>query len=739
MLENATRICDAKFGNIYRWDGESLHLLAAHNTPPAFAEFRKKTPFRPSPNIPTGRMVTTKTLTHVADLAAEPGYAERDPQFVAGIELGGIRTLLSVPMLKEDELVGAFTLYRDEVRPFSDKQIALVQNFAAQAVIAIENTRLLNELRQSLAQQTATSDVLGVISSSPGELEPVFQSVLENATRICEANFGNMFLVEADIFRTVAMHNAPAAYLNARSAAPFRPPPDSGLGRLIATKKVVHITDLKAEPHYLQRQRFAIEGVELGGIRTLLAVPMFKDDALVGAIVIYRHEVRPFTEKQIALVQNFAAQAVIAIENTRLLNELRESLQQQTATSEVLRVISSSPGELEPVFQTMLENATRICEANFGVLMRYDEGMFCAAAMHNCPAALAEYNRKNGRFRPEPGSRLDLVLHTKLFSHTADDMAEPTPGIAARLGGARSIIIVPMLKEDDLIGAIIIYRQEVKPFTDKQIALVHNFAAQAVIAIENARLLSELRESLEQQTATSEVLRVISSSPGELEPVFQAMLENAVRICEAKFGVMFRFDADVPYPVATLNLSSAVDDYFRRRGRLKPTPGSDLDRLWNSKQVIHTLDMSESQNPTRIAKLAGVRTQIAVPMLKDDALIGAINIFRQEVRPFTDKQIELLTNFAAQAVIAIENARLLNELQPAHRRFDQVARGLAHCSRSPCADREARFSRPAHRRHCARDQEPAQLRQQLLVALRRVDRRVAGNPRGHEGRQQDAQ
>ena len=458
---------------------------------------------------------------------------------------------------------------------------------------------------------------------------------------------------------------------------------DSGLGQLIATKKVVHITDLKAEPHYLQRQRFAIEGVELGGIRTLLAVPMFKDDALAGAIVIYRHEVRPFTEKQIALVQNFAAQAVIAIENTRLLNELRESLQQQTATSEVLRVISSSPGELEPVFQTMLENATRICEANFGVLMRYDEGMFCAAAMHNCPAALAEYNRKNGRFRPEPGSRLDLVLHTKLFSHTADDMAEPTPGIAARLGGARSIIIVPMLKEDDLIGAIIIYRQEVKPFTDKQIALVHNFAAQAVIAIENARLLSELRESLEQQTATSEVLRVISSSPGELEPVFQAMLENAVRICEAKFGVMFRFDADVPYPVATLNLSSAVDDYFRRRGRLKPTPGSDLDRLWNSKQVIHTLDMSESQNPTRIAKLAGVRTQIAVPMLKDDALIGAINIFRQEVRPFTDKQIELLTNFSAQAVIAIENARLLNELRESLDQQTATADVLRTISTSP--------------------------------------------------------
>ena len=679
MLANATRICDAKFGNIYRWDGECLHLLAAHNTPPAFAEFRKNAPFRPSPDIPTGRMVTTKTLTHVADLAAEPGYAERDPQFVAGIELGGIRTLLSVPMLKEDELVGAFTLYRDEVRPFSDKQIALIQSFAAQAVIAIENTRLLNELRQSLAQQTATSDVLGVISSSPGELEPVFQSVLENATRICEANFGNMFLVEADIFRTVAMHNAPAAYLNARSAAPFRPPPGSGLGRLIATKNVVHIADLKAEPHYLQRQRFAIEGVELGGIRTLLAVPMFKDDALAGAIVIYRHEVRPFTDKQIALMQNFAAQAVIAIENTRLLNELRQSLEQQTATADVLRVISSSPGELDPVFHSMLENAARVCDAKFGMLFRFEDDAIRPVASLGVPEQLMEYF-KTGSRQPSEDAPIMRVARTKLPVHVIDFATEPAylsrnPLAVASVEhfGVRTLLVVPILKDNEFIGAFAIFRQEVRPFNEKQIDLVKNFAAQAVIAIENARLLNELRELLEQQTATSEVLRVISSSPGELEPVFQAMLENAVRICEAKFGVMFRFDADVPYPVATLNLSPAVDDYFRRRGRLKPTPGSDLDRLWNSKQVIHTLDMSELPNPSRIAKLAGVRTQIAVPMLKDDALIGAINIFRQEVRPFTDKQIELLTNFAAQAVIAIENARLLNELR---QRTDDLSKSL---------------------------------------------------------------
>src|SRR5262249_22433841 len=258
-------------------------------------------------------------------------------------DLGGVRTMLNVPMLKEGEVVGGIAIYRTEVRPFTDKQIELVTNFAAQAVIAIENTRLLNELRESLQQQTATSEVLGVISSSPGELEPVFQAMLANAVRICDANFGYLLLYDGNAFRFAALHGAPPAYDELRRREPvFRVRPNSPLGRLGATKQIQRIADIREEQAYLERQAPTVGLVELAGARTLVVVPMLKESELVGAIGIYRQEVRPFTDKQIELVKNFAAQAVIAIENTRLLNELRESLQQQTATADVLKVISRS-------------------------------------------------------------------------------------------------------------------------------------------------------------------------------------------------------------------------------------------------------------------------------------------------------------------------------------------------------------------------------------------------------------
>ena len=603
------------------------------------------------------------------------------------MKLGGARAFISVPMLKENELIGAINIFRQEARPFTEKQIELVQNFAAQAVIAIENTRLLNELRQSLEQQTATADVLRVISSSPGELEPVFGTMLENATRICEANFGNMFLIEDGTFQTVAMHNAPAAYSDARTARPFRPPADSAPGRLVSSKDVVHVADLRAEPTYLRRDPFSVTGVELAGIRTLLAVPMLKDDALIGAIHIYRQEVQPFTAKQIALVRNFAAQAVIAIENTRLLSELRQSLEQQTATADVLRVISSSPGELEPVFAAMLENATRICDAKFGIMTLYEGGSFRAVALHNAPPEFAEARRREPLFSPAPKNPLARVAASKATLQIPDLRldesylsGEQATVIIAERGGARTLIDIPMLKDGELVGVFGIYRQEVRPFTAKQIELLQNFAAQAVIAIENTRLLNELRqrttdltESLEQQTATSEVLRVISSSPGELEPVFRAMLENATRICEAKFGVMYRYDGSAFQPAAVLNAPQAYGDFVSSRGRFLPEAGNALDRVLQTRKLVHTDDQRVEQIPTPSAKLAGARSQVIVPMLKDDVLVGAIAIYRQEVRPFTDKQIELLQNFAAQAVIAIENTRLLNELR---QRTDDLTEAL---------------------------------------------------------------
>jgi GAF domain-containing protein len=686
MLGNATRLCEAKFGTLFRFDGNQFCLEAQFGSPPALVEAQKRRgPFPPTPGTLLDRVVKTKQVSHSVDYAAEP---------VLGLlaTLGGARSTVSVPMLKDDELIGAFTIYRQEVRPFAEKQIELVKNFAAQAVIAIENTRLLNELRQrtddlteALEQQTATSEVLRVISSSRGDLGPVFESLLAKATDICGAKFGVLQLHENGAFRVGAMHNAPAAWVEAIGPV-FHPGPAHPFARVTASREPLHISDYRDDVAYQQREPGAVRLVELAGARTVLNVPMLNDNVLIGLIVIYRTEVRPFTAKQIALVQNFAAQAVIAIENTRLLNELRQSLEQQTATADVLRVISSSPGELEPVFNAMLENAVRICDSKFGTLFRYDNETFDAVALFGAPPAYEEFSRQRGSFRPAAGTSLDRLLRTKDVVRIADDSAEPTPTAAAKFGGARSLINVPMLKENALIGAISIYRQEVRPFTEKQVELLTNFASQAVIAIENTRLLDELRQSLEQQTATADVLRVISSSPGELQPVFQAMLENATRICEANFGVLNRYENGKLHVGAMHNVPPAFAEFLQGEGgTFTPVPGSVFDRALQTKQVSYTADNAAEAIPGRAATLGGARSTVCVPMLKDGALIGTITIYRKEVRPFTDKQIALVQNFAAQAVIAIENTRLLNELRQSLEQQTATADVLRVISASPGA------------------------------------------------------
>jgi len=374
--------------------------------------------------------------------------------------------------------------------------------------------RLTRQRDHALEQLSAASDVLKVISSSPGDLQPVFNAIVEHATRICEARFGNLFLYDQaqGNFRTVAMHNAPPAYAKVRMQGPIRPPPDTALARLTRTRQVIQIADLRAEPGYIRRDPMFVAGVELAGIRTLLAVPMLREGELVGSINIYRQEVRPFTQEQIGLLKNFAAQAVIAIENARLLSELRESLQQQTATADVLRTISSTPGKLEPVFKTILENATRICEARLGNLLLFDGKNMRVVAMHNAPREHEEMRRRNPII-PLEYSILGPLVRTKEVTLVADITTEQpyADSALAKAGGARTAMGIPMLREHQLIGAISIYRQEVRPFTDKQIDLVKNFAAQAVIAIENARLLDDLNK-LNQQLEQR-----VSDQVGEIE------------------------------------------------------------------------------------------------------------------------------------------------------------------------------------------------------------------------------
>ncbi len=387
------------------------------------------------------------------------------------------------------------------------------------------------------------------------------------------------------------MYNAPPAFAQAiaEREALFRPSSLSGLAEAATTKQVVHISDFSEHAAYKQGDVGAVRMVELAGARTNLIVPMLKEGEFVGTISIYRQEMHPFTEKQIELVKNFAAQAVIAIENARLLNELRqrttdltESLEQQTATSEVLRVISSSPGDLKPVFQAMLENATRICEASFGNLLLPEGDTFRRVASHNAPSNFAAFMAKEPFIHRSRSPSLNRVIETKQTDHIADIAADEPEQAIVKLGGARTLVTVPMLKENELIGAFGIYRQEVRRFTDKQIELVKNFAAQAVIAIENTRLLNELRQSLEQQTATADVLRVISSSPGELQPVYDAMLQNAVRLCDAKFGNIYRWDGDVLNLVATHNTPPALIE-ARRSSPVRPYPGTVFDQVVTTK------------------------------------------------------------------------------------------------------------------------------------------------------------
>ena len=392
--------------------------------------------------------------------------------------------------------------------------------------------RRTRELEEALQRETATSEVLRVISSYPSDLKPVFETILANATRLCGAKFGMVNLSDGDVLRIAAVCNVPAAFA-AMENVPFRLHPQSGHAQIVKTKRSMQISDIRKMPPYREGDPRLVALADVAGARTTLGVPMLKEGKLLGTIIIYRQEVRPFSDKQIALLESFAAQAAIAIENTRLLNELKQSLEQQTATSEVLKVISSSPGDLRPVFEAMLENATRVCDAKFGILFRYEGGLFHSAASLDVPPAFTDFLDKQGAFAPKPGQLFGRLCQSKRVIHELDRATDPDPSPSVRYGGARTSIAVPMLKESELIGAFFIYRTEVRPFTDKQIELVQNFAAQAVIAIENTRLLSELRKSLQQQTATADVLKVISRSTFDLQPVLNTLTESAARLCEA--------------------------------------------------------------------------------------------------------------------------------------------------------------------------------------------------------------
>jgi len=679
ILEKARVLCGAVHGSLSLYDGERFRAVAINTRSQELAE-RMRQGFLPSdfPNLIP--LLDGARLIHVPDLA----------------EIGnsyGARTGLFVPLRKDDTLLGLISAVRLEIRPFSDKEIALVENFAAQAVIAMENARLLGELQartrdleESLEYQTATSDVLNVISRSTADVQPVLDTLIETAGRLCGSDTAVIAIREGEVYRAVASSqaiSADAEFWAALRQRTYVPGRDSITGRVALEGRVVHIEDIRADPDYAQAETVR------AGLRTILGVPLLREGAVLGTIALARKRVESYTERQIELVRTFADQAVIAMENARLLSELQartrdleESLEYQTATSDVLNVISRSTADVQPVLDTVAETAAQLCGADGGgITIR--KGEVYRYVTSSTRAADPEFWAKLSQRIIVPGrdSVAGRVALEGRVVHVADIRADPDYALPeAVASGQRTILGVPLLREGAVLGTINLSRQRVEPFTERQIELVRTFADQAVIAIENARLLGELQartrdleESLEYQTATSDVLNVISRSTSDVQPVLDTVIETAARLCGADSAAISIREGEVYRPVAS-SFSAAEPEYWAivRQRTIVPGRNSVPGRVALEGKVVHVADISADPDyAAPEAVRAGRRTNLGVPLLRDSEPIGMITLTRKQVEPFTERQIELVRTFADQAVIAIENARLLTELQARTRDLEE--------------------------------------------------------------------
>jgi PAS domain S-box-containing protein len=636
-----------------------------------------------------GRAVVDGATVHIADVLADPDYDRRTQR--ALLQAAGYRTFLAVPIVRAGVPIGVIGCARRAVQPFAASQIDLVKTFADQAVIAIENAQLLGEvqernreLTETLAQQTATSDILRVISSSPTDVQPVFDIIAERAARLCEADVGVVSRVDGSFLQLAAIHGVTREGVETvRQVFPMPLDFEAVTARVYRDRAVVHVQDVMADPTYAMKSE-AVAGGWRGG----LGAPMLRDGQVIGVIFVGRSIPGPFSEQRIELLRTFADQAVIAIENVRLFNELEvrnraltETLEQQTATSEILRVISSSPTDVQPVFDTIVRSVVKLCDGLFSALFRYDGELIHQVAQHNFTPEGLEEVRRLYPVRPSRAHGSARAILERGIVHIPDVEADPEyeAHTLTRAVGLRSGLYVPMMREGQPVGVIMVARAEAGPFSDAQIALLKTFADQAVIAIENVRLFTELdarnrdlTNALEQQTATADVLRVMSGSATDTQPVFDAIVRSAVRLCRARFALVYQLEGDVIRFVTHHNLPAAAVDQFQRTfpQRLSES-GTLVARAILRGEVVNVADIAAEPNVSdsvrELALSSGYRSVLAVPIKREGRALGALAITRSgptgEPEPFSSDEIPLLQTFTEQAGIAIENVRLFNELQ----------------------------------------------------------------------------
>jgi GAF domain-containing protein len=687
VAENAAHICGANDAQVFRLDGDVLRLVASYGAVPA-ATVAREQGIPISRGTVTGRAVVDRQIVHVDDLAAQvetefPGARLYQRQV-------GFRTTLAAPLLREGVSLGAILIRRMEIRPFADGQIELLKTFADQAVIAIENVRLFTELQVSnrelataLDKQTATSDILRVISRSQTDVQPVLDAIVDSAVRLLQAYSGSLTRIEGDQIELAALTSTDDAGDAALKALfPLSLQSQRGThAQAIRDRAPLNVVDAHTDTRVSDAGRAY---ARVRGYRSQIVVPLLRNDEGFGTISVTRHEPGGFNDDEIALLQTFADQAVVAIENVRLFNETKEALEQQTATSEILRVISSSPTDVQPVFDVIVERAVHLCGARFGRVYRYDDGVIHMVAGYGLSASgLGELQR----VFPRPASDDTIagrVILTRQPALVRDiEREEWVPALSRgmiKALGTRSQVTIPMLRAGEPIGAMTLGWGEPEAFDEQQIALLKTFADQAVIAIENVRLFTELQartgeltQSVEKLTALSEISRAVSSTL-DVETVLDTVASRARQLASADGCAIYEYDAATQgfHVRATDHVDAALVATLRAMPLRK---GEGLmGRATETREPIQIADIAASgvyQSHLRdVLIAAGYRALLSVPLLREEQIIGSLSLNRKVPGEFPPEVIDILKTFATQSALAIQNARLFRELADKSRQLE---------------------------------------------------------------------